>query len=117
MPAHITIYQKPTCSTCREAVQILKSSGHPFTAINYYETPFSKSQLKGLLKKGKLSARDIVRTKEDIYKDLGIAKKTLSDDALIDLMLQHPDLIQRPLVEKGERVILARPAETIKTLL
>ena len=64
-----------------------------------------------------MSARDILRAKEDIYKDLGLAKKVVSEDELIDLMLKHPDLIQRPLVEKGEKVILARPAETIKKLL
>jgi arsenate reductase (glutaredoxin) len=113
----VTIYQKPTCSTCRQAVQLLKESGKPFTAINYYEKPFTKSQLKALLKKAKLSPRDVLRTKEDIYKDLGLAKKALSDDALIDLMIQHPDLIQRPIVEKGETALLARPAETVKNIL
>jgi len=117
MSAKITIYQKPTCSTCREAVKLVQASGQPFTAVNYYEQPFSKALLKGLLKKAGLSARDILRAKEDIYKDLGLAKKVVSEDELIDLMLKHPDLIQRPLVEKGEKVILARPAETIKKLL
>lgn len=113
----LTIYQKPTCSTCRQAVQILKESGMPYTAINYYEQPFTKSQLKALLKKAKLSPRDVLRTKEDVYRDLGLAKKTLSDDELIELMLKHPDLIQRPIVEKGEKALLARPAETVKTIL
>ena len=105
--AKITIYQKPTCSTCREAVKLVEASGQPFT----------KALLKGLLKKAGLSAKDILRTKEDIYKELGLAKKQVSEDELIDLMLKHPDLIQRPLVEKGEKVILARPAETVKKLL
>jgi arsenate reductase len=113
----ITIYQKPTCSTCRQAVQLLKESGRPFIAINYYEKPFTKSQLKALLKKAKLSPRVVLRTKEDIYKELGLAKKALSDDALIDLMIEHPDLIQRPIVEKGEKALLARPAETVKNIL
>lgn len=115
--ANITIYQKPTCSTCREAIKLVQASGQPFTAINYYEQPFTKALLKGLLKKAGLSAKDILRTKEDIYKELGLAKKTISDDELIALMLKHPDLIQRPLVERGEKVILARPAETVKRLL
>lgn len=113
----VTIYQKPTCSTCRQAVQLLKESGKPFVAINYYEQPFTKSQLKALLKKAKLSPRDILRTKEDLYKELALAKKILSDDALIDLMIEHPDLIQRPIVEKGEKALLARPAETVKDIL
>ena len=113
----VKIYQKPTCSTCRQAVQLLKESGKPFTTINYYEKPFSKSQLKALLKKAKLSPKDVLRTKEDVYKDLRLATKTLSDDELIDLMIKHPDLIQRPIVEKGEKALLARPAEMVKTVL
>jgi len=115
--SNVKIYHKPTCSTCRQAVQLLKESGRPFTAINYYEQPFTKSQLKALLKKAKLSPKDVLRTKEDIYKNLGLAKKTLSDDELIDVMIQHPDLIQRPIVEKGEKALLARPAETVKNIL
>ena len=115
--AEVTIYQKPTCSTCRQAIQLLKESGKPFKAVNYYEKPFTKAQLKGLLKKAGLSPKDIVRAKEDIYKELGLAKKTLSDDEWFDLLVAHPDLIQRPIVEKGEKAMLARPAETIKELL
>lgn len=117
MSAKVTIYQKPTCSTCREAVKLVQASGQPFTAVNYYEQPFTKALLKGLLKKAGLAAKDILRTKEDIYKELGLAKKQVSEDELIDLMLKHPDLIQRPLVEKGEKVLLARPAETVKKFL
>lgn len=115
--AELTIYQKPTCSTCRQAVQILKESGKPFTAINYYEKPFTTSQLKALLQKANLSPKDVLRTKEEVYEKLGLAKKDLSDDALIGLMVKHPDLIQRPIVEKGEKAMLARPAETIKRML
>src|SRR4029077_18193522 len=85
--AEVTIYQKPTCSTCRQVVQLLKESGKPFTAINYYETPFTKPQLKSLLKKAGLSPKDILRTKEDIYKELGLAKKTLSDDEWLDVLV------------------------------
>jgi arsenate reductase len=115
--ADITIYQKPTCTTCRQTIQVLKDSGKPFKSVNYYEQPFTRAQLKGLLKKAGLSARDVLRTKEEVYKKLDLAKKNLSDDELIDLMVKHPDLIQRPIVEKGERAILARPAETVKQLL
>ena len=68
--AEMTIYQKPTCSTCRQAVQLIQESGKPFKAVNYYEKPFTKAQLKSLLKKAGLSPKDIVRTKEDIYKEL-----------------------------------------------
>ena len=115
--ADITIYHKPTCTTCRQAVQLLKDSGTPFTAINYYERSFTKAQLKTLLKKADLSPKDVLRTKEDLYRDLGLAKKQLSDDELLDLMVKHPDLIQRPIVERGDQAMLARPADSIKKLL
>lgn len=113
----ITIYHKPTCTTCRQAVQLLKDSGMPFTAINYYERPFTKTQLKTLLKKAGLSPKDVLRTKEDLYHELGLAKKQLTDDELLDLMVEHPDLIQRPIVETGDQAMLARPADSIKKLL
>lgn len=113
----ITIYHKPTCTTCRQAVQLLKDSGTPFTVVNYYEQAFTKDQLKKILKKAGLSPKDVLRTKEDIYKELELARKDLSDDALIDLMVKYPDLIQRPLVVKDDQAVLARPAETVKTLL
>lgn len=115
--ADITIYHKPTCTTCRQAVQLLKDSGTPFTAVNYYEQTFTKDQLKKILKKAGLSPKDVLRTKEDIYKELGLAKKDLSDDTLLDLMVKHPDLIQRPLVVRDDKAVLARPAEAVNTLL
>lgn len=115
--AEITIYQKPTCSTCREAVRIVRESGTPFKAINYYEQPFTKSRLKALLKKAGLTVREVLRAKEDLYKSLKLSDPTLSEDALLEHMVLHPDLIQRPLVEKGDQAMLARPADTIKTLL
>lgn len=114
--APITIYQKPTCSTCRQVLKIVQESGHAFKAVNYYETPLSKTKLKELLKKGKLKARDVLRTKEEKYKALGLAKADKSDEELIELMITYPDLLQRPLVEKGQTVILARPADTVKQL-
>lgn len=113
----IVIYEKPTCSTCRQTVQLVKDSGKPFKTVNYYVTPFTKAKLTALLKKGKLSARDVLRTKDDIYKELGLAKKNMPEDDLIDLMVKHPDLIQRPIVEKGEEILLARPAELVKRFL
>ena len=113
----LTIYQKPTCSTCRQAVQLLKESGQPFRAVNYYEERFTKSQLKALLKKAGLPPREILWTKEDLYKKLKLATTTISDDALIALMVEHPDLIQRPLIEKGEKAWLARPADRVRDLL
>lgn len=113
----ITIYQKPTCTTCRQVFKALQESGVDFASVNYYTDPLPKAKIKELLKKMGISAAELLRTKEDIYKDLGLAKKNLPDDAIVDLMVKHPDLIQRPIVEKGNKAILARPAEKIKDIL
>jgi arsenate reductase len=113
----ITIYQKPTCTTCRQVYAALKESGVDFEAINYYLEPIAKNKLKELLKKMGLTAADLLRKKEPIYKELGLEKKKWSEDELVDWMVKHPDLIQRPIVEKGAKAILARPAEKIKEFL
>ena len=113
----LTIYQKPTCTTCRQVYATLKESGVDFDAVDYYVEPISKAKLKELLKKMKLSVRDILRTKEEIYKKLKLAQREVSEDELLALMAKHPDLIQRPIAEKGSRAILARPAERIREIL
>jgi arsenate reductase len=98
-------------------MKILQENGVDFDAINYYVDPIPKKKLKELLKKMNMSAREILRTKEPIYKELQLAQKNLSDDELIDLMVKHPDLIQRPILEQGAKAILARPAERVKEIL
>lgn len=113
----ITIYQKPTCTTCRQVYKVLTESGVDFNAVNYYIEPLSKAKLRDLIKKLGIPARDLFRSKEDIYKELKLAGKELRDEEAIELMVKHPDLIQRPIVEKGSKAILARPAERIREIL
>ena len=113
----ITIYQKPTCSTCRQVYNALKEAGVDFDAVNYYTDPIPAAKLKDLLRKMNMSARELLRRNEDTYRQLGLAERDLSEDELVDLMVQHPDLIQRPIVEKGAKAILARPAERLKEIL
>lgn len=113
----IVIYQKPTCTTCREVYNTLKASGVDFSAVDYYLDPIPKPKLLELLKKMRMKPAELLRTKEPVYKTLRIAERQLSDDEIVDLMVEHPDLIQRPIVEKGARAILARPAERIKEIL
>ncbi|HBP86091.1 MAG: arsenate reductase (glutaredoxin) [Nitrospira sp.] len=115
--ADIVIYHKPTCSTCRQVIKLVEESGQSFIAINYYEKTFSKSTLKGLLKKAGLKSSDIIRKKEEIYKRLNLQDSQFTDDELLDILLKHPDLIQRPLVQKGEQAILARPPESVTKIL
>jgi arsenate reductase len=113
----IVIYQKPTCTTCRQVHAALKESGVDFDAVNYYVDPIPKQKLIELLRKMKMSPRDLLRTKEPIYKTLRLGERDLSDDGIVELMVRNPDLIQRPIVEKGARAILARPAERLKEIL
>ncbi len=113
----ITVYQKPTCTTCRQVHAALRDAGVDFEAVDYYTDPIPKAKLKDLLRKMKMSARDLLRTKEDIYRKLRLGERDLSDEEIVDLMVKHPDLIQRPIVEKGARAILARPAERLREIL
>jgi arsenate reductase len=115
--AKITIYQKPTCTTCRQVHAALKEQGVDFDAVDYYTDPIPKAKLRELLRKMGLRARDLLRTREAIYRQLELANRDLPEDDLLNLMVQHPDLIQRPIVEKGARAILARPAERLKDIL
>ncbi len=113
----ITIYQKPACTTCRQVYNVLKESGVDFNTVNYYVDPLSKTKLKELLSKMKMPASELLRKKEPVYKELKLAEKQLTEDKILDLMVKHPDLIQRPIAEKGSRAILARPAEKIREIL
>jgi arsenate reductase len=113
----LTIYQKPTCATCKQVYSILKESGVDFDAVNYFLEPIPKKKLKELVRKMNISARELVRTKEPLYKELYLSEKNLSEDELIDLMTKHPELLQRPIAEKGNKAILARPAERIQEIL
>ena len=117
MPDQIKIYQKPTCSKCREAIGVLKERGVDFEAINYYETPLSAEQLRELIEQMGIPARDLLRKGEQVYRDLQLGRSELSDDELIELMVKHPDLIQRPIVVRGNKAVLARPAANLDELL
>ena len=113
----IIIYQKPTCTTCRQVYLALKDSGVDFDAVDYYLDPIPRTKLLELLDKMGMKPRELLRTKEPLYRDLKIGERHLSDDQVVDLMVSHPDLIQRPIVEKGSRAILARPADRVKDIL
>ena len=113
----ITIYQKPTCTTCRQVYAALRDANVDVTAINYYTDPIPRAKLEELIRKMRLTPRQLLRTKEAQYRALGLADLAVTDAQIIDAMLAHPDLIQRPIVEKGDRAILARPADRLKEIL
>jgi len=114
---NITVYEKPTCTKCREMDKFLRERGVDFSKVNYYIEPLTKKKLTELLRKMNLSPRDILRKSEPVYRELGIASGEFSDAQLIDLMVEHPDLMQRPIVERGDRAVLGRPTENVEELL
>jgi arsenate reductase len=117
MNDNITVYEKPTCTKCREMDRFLRESEVDFSKINYYLEPLSEKKLRELIKKMGIKPRELLRTSEPIYRELGLGKKDFSDEEIISLMAEHPDLIQRPIVERGDRAVLGRPTEKVKELL
>lgn len=117
MEDKVTVYEKPTCTKCREADRLLRESGVDFEKVNYYLEPIGEAKLRELIGKMGIAPRELLRTGEAVYRELGLGQRELSDDELIRLLAAHPDLIQRPIVERGERAVLGRPTERIKDLL
>jgi arsenate reductase len=115
--SQITVYEKPTCTKCRQMNRFLHDNDVDFSKVNYYLEPLTKMKLTQLILKMKLKPRDLLRTSESIYRELGLDKGEFTDDEIISLMVEHPDLIQRPIVERGHRAVLGRPIENVKALL
>lgn len=97
--------------------KLLRESGVDFEKINYYTKPLTEKKLRELLKKMNLAPREIMRTSEKVYKELALSKSNHTDAELIKLMIEHPDLIQRPIIERGSRAVLGRPTENVRELL
>jgi arsenate reductase len=116
MPDPIRIYHNPRCSKSRSACAILASQGVQTEVVEYLETPPDRDELRALLRKLGLRARDIVRTGESIYKEQ-FRGREMTDDDWIDAMIAHPILIERPIVVAGERAVVARPPERVLELL
>lgn len=115
--SELTFYEKPTCTTCRRTAKLLAERGVDFERVDYYVDPLGEDKLRELLRKAGLRPRDAMRTKEPVYRQLGLAQSDLPDDELIRLMAEHSDLVQRPIVERGDRAVLARPPEKVLELL
>ena len=114
MSETITVYEKPTCTKCREMDKFLRERGVDFSKVNYYIEPLTKKKLTELVRKMNISPRELLRKSEPIYRELGIATGEFTDAQLISLMVEHPDLIQRPIIERGERAVLGRPTENVE---
>jgi arsenate reductase len=113
----LTVYEKPTCTTCRNLAKLLEERGIDFERVNYHVEPLPEERIRELLGKAGLRPRDALRTKEPVYAQLALGERDLGDDELFALMAEHPQLLQRPIVELGDRAVLARPVERVEELL
>lgn len=117
MADKITVYEKPTCSKCREADRLLRELGVDFEKVNYIIEPLGEAKLRELIGKMRIEPRKLLRTNEPLYKELGLGARQLGDDEIIRLLVEHPALLQRPIVERGGRAVLGRPVENIREFL
>jgi arsenate reductase len=113
----ITIYHNPRCSKSRQTLELLQENNISPEIILYLEKPPSKAQLKSLLDKLGIGARELLRTSEAAYKEMGLADTSLTDEQLVDAMLKAPKLIQRPIVVTADRAVLGRPPENVLDLV
>jgi arsenate reductase len=109
----ICIYHNPDCSKSRAALALLEENDVSPEIIYYLESPPSIEDLKSLLGKLGLQLHDIIRRSEDDFGELGLDDGTLSDEIVLDLLQKHPQLLQRPIVVKGDKAIIARPPEDV----
>ncbi|WP_434703526.1 arsenate reductase (glutaredoxin) [Pseudomonas sp. Z1-12] len=113
----LTLYHNPRCSKSRGALELLQARGLAPTVVRYLETPLDAAQLERLLSKLGISARQLLRTGEDEYKDLNLADESLSQAQLIAAIAAHPKLMERPILEAGDKAVIGRPPEKILEIL
>lgn len=113
----VTIYHNPACGTSRNTLAMIEASGETPEVIEYLKTPPSRDKLAQLIKAMGITPRDLLRQKGTPFDDLGLADLTLSDDALLDAMMAHPILINRPIVQTLKGTRLCRPSELVLELL
>jgi arsenate reductase len=113
----VTIYHNPRCSKSRATLALLEARGIKPKIVDYLKTPPSAAELKAILGKLGLSPRDILRTGEKVYAELGLEDRELDDDALIALMVKNPILIERPIVVAGNKAAVGRPPENVLAIL
>lgn len=113
----LTLYHNPRCSKSRAALELLQARGLQPHVVRYLETPPSARELKSLLGKLGIAARDLLRSGEDEYKTLGLSDASLSEAQLIEAMAKHPKLIERPILIAGDKAVIGRPPEKVLELL
>ncbi len=112
----VTIYHNPKCGTSRNVLAMILAAGEEPEIIEYLKTPPSRETLLQLIAMMGISPRDLLRVKGTPHEELGLGDESLSDEALIDAMMEHPILINRPIVVRDGKAILARPSEKVLDL-
>lgn len=112
-----TIFHNPMCGTSRKTLDILREEGADVEVIEYLKDPPSRDELKRLYERAGISPRVGLRAKEPLAEELGLLAGDVTDDAILDAMMQHPILINRPLVETERGVVLARPQDKVRDIL
>jgi len=113
----VTMYHNPRCMKSRQTLQLLREHGIEPEIVEYLKTPPTAAELAGLLKRLKLSPQQIVRRGEPAFREQKLADRELSDQAWLQLLVEQPALIERPIVVKGARAVIGRPPENVLTLL
>ena len=118
MAAELTIYEVSSCSTCRKLSALLTERGIEYEGVEYHKTGLTEEQIRDLLNKAGLRPRAVLRIREPLVAELGLEDEdAVCDEALITLMTENPRLLQRPIVVRGHRALLARPVERVLELL
>jgi arsenate reductase (glutaredoxin) len=113
----LRVYEKPTCTTCRKLRALLDERGVEYESIDYHVTGVEDSELRELLRRAGCGPREVLRTREPLFEELGLDDPGVSDEELIAQMSAQPKLIQRPIVVREDRALLARPVERALELL
>ena len=111
------IYHNPRCSKSRQTLEILKKNNIDIEVIEYLKFPLDKNQISDLLKKLNISARELLRRGEEIYRKENLSNKDFSDEFLIDAMVKNPILIERPIVTFNNKAIIGRPPEKVLEII
>jgi arsenate reductase len=111
------IHHNPACGTSRKTLEILRESGADLTVNEYLKTPPSRDELKRLYDRAGISPREGLRSKEPLAEELGLNRPDVTDDGILDAMVEHPILINRPLVETDKGVRLCRPQDMVREIL
>lgn len=112
----IKIYHNPRCSKSREGLKILEESGKDFLIVKYLDIPMKKEEIKKVLELLDISAEELIRKNEKVWKE-NYKDQDLSEEDLLEAMQEHPKLIERPIVTNGEKAVIGRPPEKIKEFI